>query len=260
MIETAENLRRDYRISPRGAGRVRGPLPPAGGRRSGIRRSRTRSCRCWSRTDGRDPSPRRAPARRYLVEILGQRFGRCAGRQDPDATVTAGNASGQNDGAAACIVTHPEEAADRYGLTPARPPGGLDAGGVAPAQDGHRPGPGDGEGARGAGLALKDMDLIELNEAFAAQVLACTREWRFAPPTSTGSTSTARHLPRASRRRDRRRILATLLREMAGATRATGWRPCASAAARASPPSSRESDHPQQHEDGPPGLLRRIRI
>jgi acetyl-CoA acetyltransferase family protein len=95
---------------------------------------------------------------------------------DPEATVTAGNSSGQNDGAAACIVTHPRRAAD-LGLHPAARLVSWAVAGVEPAKMGIGPLPATQRALQHAGLALADMDLIELNEAFAAQVLAVLREW-----------------------------------------------------------------------------------
>ena len=92
-----------------------------------------------------------------------------------------------------------------------------------------------------AGLTLADIDLIELNEAFAAQALAVMREWKFtarrsaSAPTCTGSGISLGHPVGATGGR----MLATLARELTGATRATGWRPCASAAGRGWPRSSR---------------------
>src|SRR5581483_9394631 len=100
------------------------------------------------------------------------------GRQDPDATVTAGNASGQNDGASVCLVTHPARA-EALGLQPLARLVAWGVGGVAPATMGIGPVPAVARVLDAADLALKDVDLIELNEAFAAQVLACTREWSF---------------------------------------------------------------------------------
>jgi acetyl-CoA C-acetyltransferase len=97
-------------------------------------------------------------------------------RQDPDATVTAGNASGQNDGAAVCVVTTPERAAD-LGLQPLARLRSWALAGVEPARMGIGPVAATTRALERAGLALGDMDLIELNEAFAAQVLACTQEW-----------------------------------------------------------------------------------
>ncbi len=98
------------------------------------------------------------------------------GRSDPEATVTAGNASGQNDGAAVCIVTHPERAAE-LGLQPFARLVSWAVAGVAPETMGIGPVPSTRKALERAGLTLADMDLIELNEAFAAQVLAVLREW-----------------------------------------------------------------------------------
>jgi acetyl-CoA C-acetyltransferase len=100
------------------------------------------------------------------------------GRTDEQATVTAGNASGQNDGAAACIVTSPEKAAE-LGLTPLARLVSWAHAGVHPARMGIGPVPATARALDRAHLKLADIDLLELNEAFAAQVLACTREWGF---------------------------------------------------------------------------------
>ena len=135
-------------------------------------------------------------------------------KSDPEATVTAGNASGQNDGASVCIVAS-QAAVDKYGL---RPFGRLVAwglGGVQPNRMGIGPVPSTEKALSHAGLQLKDMDLIELNEAFAAQTLAVTREWKFAPAdfermNVNGSGISLGHPVGATGGR----ILATLLREM----------------------------------------------
>jgi len=99
-------------------------------------------------------------------------------KQDPEATVTAGNASGENDAAACCIVTSPEKAQE-LGLRPMGKLLSWAAAGVHPAYMGLGPVPASKRALERLGMTLKDMDLIELNEAFAAQVLACTREWGF---------------------------------------------------------------------------------
>ena len=98
------------------------------------------------------------------------------GRKDPEATVTAGNASGQNDGAAVCIVTHADRAAE-LNLKPLARLVSWAAAGVPPRTMGIGPVPATAKAMAHAGLTLADMDLIELNEAFAAQVLAVLREW-----------------------------------------------------------------------------------
>jgi acetyl-CoA C-acetyltransferase len=100
------------------------------------------------------------------------------GRQDPESTVTAGNASGENDAAACCIVTTPEKAAE-LGLQPLAKFLGWNLAGVHPAYMGLGPVPATKKLLDRLGLTMADMDLIELNEAFAAQVLAVTREWEF---------------------------------------------------------------------------------
>jgi acetyl-CoA C-acetyltransferase len=97
---------------------------------------------------------------------------------DPDATVTPGNASGENDGAAVCLVTTPERA-EELGLRPLVRLVSWGVAGVAPKFMGIGPVPATKVALERAGLSLDDIDLIELNEAFAAQVLAVMREWKF---------------------------------------------------------------------------------
>ena len=137
------------------------------------------------------------------------------GRNDPEATVTAGNASGQNDGAALCVVTHPDRAAE-LGLRPLARLVSWSVAGVPPATMGIGPVPATAKALGRAGLSLSEIDLIELNEAFAAQVLACTREWGIKPLEDdrfnvNGSGISLGHPVGATGGR----ILATLTREMA---------------------------------------------
>lgn len=131
------------------------------------------------------------------------------------ATVTAGNASGQNDGAAACIVTT-REIADQHGLRPMGRLVSWAVTGVDPKTMGIGPVPATAQALARAGLTFADLDLIELNEAFAAQVLACTRSWGFSPAdfertNVNGSGISLGHPVGATGAR----ILATMLREMA---------------------------------------------
>ena len=93
----------------------------------------------------------------------------------PDGTVTAGNASGVNDGAAALIVAS-EAAAKHHGLTPRARIVATAVVGVAPRIMGMGPAPATRAVLQKAGLTLADMDVIELNEAFAAQGLAVLRD------------------------------------------------------------------------------------
>ena len=134
--------------------------------------------------------------------------------KDSRATVTAGNASGQNDGASACIVTTLERA-KTHGLKPFARMREWSVAGVEPARMGIGPVPATAKLLARRGLRLSDIDLIELNEAFAAQVLACTREWKFQATdferlNVQGSGISLGHPVGATGGR----ILATLLREM----------------------------------------------
>lgn len=91
-----------------------------------------------------------------------------------DGTVTAGNASGINDGAAAMLIAS-AAAVEKYGLTPVAKIEGMATAGVLPEIMGIGPVPATQKLLKKLNLTLDDMDIIELNEAFAAQVLACSR-------------------------------------------------------------------------------------
>jgi acetyl-CoA acyltransferase len=97
----------------------------------------------------------------------------------PGTTVTAGNASGINDGAAAVIVAS-EAAVKRFNLTPKVRVLGTQAAGVPPRTMGIGPVPATNKLLKRLGMSLDQMDIIELNEAFAAQSLACTRSFGMA--------------------------------------------------------------------------------
>lgn len=93
----------------------------------------------------------------------------------PDGTVTAGNASGVNDGACALLLAN-EDAAKQYNLVPRARVVGMATAGVAPRIMGFGPAPTVRKVLAQTGLTLADMDVIELNEAFAAQGLAVLRD------------------------------------------------------------------------------------
>jgi 3-oxoadipyl-CoA thiolase len=97
------------------------------------------------------------------------------GINGPDLSVTAGNASGVNDGAAALIVAS-APAAERHGLTPRARVVTMAAAGVEPRIMGIGPVPAARKALARAGLTLEQMDVIELNEAFASQALAVLRD------------------------------------------------------------------------------------
>ncbi|GAB7086740.1 3-oxoadipyl-CoA thiolase [Marinifilum fragile] len=93
----------------------------------------------------------------------------------PNGSITAGNASGVNDGAAAMLLAS-EQAVEKYHLTPKVKILGMATAGVLPRIMGMAPVPATRKVLQLTGLHLDDMDIIELNEAFAAQSLGCTRE------------------------------------------------------------------------------------
>jgi acetyl-CoA C-acetyltransferase len=180
MLETAENLRRQYSI-------------PREEQDEYALRSHQRAVAAWDEGRFQDhivpiPVPQRRgddiifehdehPRADTSLEKLAK-LNPVRAKQDPEATVTAGNASGENDAAAVCVVASPEAAA-RLGLEPMAVLRGWAAAGVHPAYMGIGPVPATQKVLDRLGLGLADIDLIELNEAFAAQVLAVTREWKF---------------------------------------------------------------------------------
>ena len=183
MIETAENLRREYDIS-RGAqdelavrshqraaaahdaGRFADEIVPVSipGKRGGP-----------ATIVDRDEHPRPDIS---LDKIAALRPMRAA--VDPDATVTAANSSGQNDGAALCVVTTRGEAEKRE-LAPLLALRSWAVTGCRPETMGIGPVAATAAALDRAGLTLDDIGLIELNEAFAAQVLAVLAEWKIDP-------------------------------------------------------------------------------
>src|SRR5215467_1415934 len=98
-------------------------------------------------------------------------------------TVTAGNASGVNDGACALLIAS-EEAARRHGLTPRARVVAAASAGVAPRIMGMGPAPATAKVLERSGLAIDQMDVIELNEAFASQALAVLRELKLGDDAS----------------------------------------------------------------------------
>ncbi|NDK90317.1 acetyl-CoA C-acetyltransferase [Gordonia desulfuricans] len=216
MLETAENLRRIYGISRQ----EQDELAVESHRRA------------VAATDGGrfadEIVPVSVPRRKGDPEIIDRdehprpdatveslaRLRPVMAADDPDATVTAGNASGQNDGAAACLVTS-RAMAEQLGMRPLARLVTWAAAGVAPSEMGIGPVPSTAKALERAGLDLADIDLIELNEAFAAQALAVTREWKFGAAdfertNVNGSGISLGHPVGATGVR----ILATLLREM----------------------------------------------
>ena len=108
------------------------------------------------------------------IEVLGK-LRTAFEKQENGGTVTAGNASGLNDGAAAMLIAS-EKAAKEHELQPLARIVASGVSGVEPRIMGIGPVFASQKALQRAGLTLDDMDIIEINEAFAAQVLACTRE------------------------------------------------------------------------------------
>ncbi|MGA0948367.1 MAG: 3-oxoadipyl-CoA thiolase [Candidatus Puniceispirillaceae bacterium] len=104
-----------------------------------------------------------------------ERLASLAGVNGDGSTVTAGNASGVNDGAAALLLAS-AEGAKMHGLRPMARIVATAAAGVAPRVMGIGPVPATRKALDMAGLSIEDMDVIEINEAFAAQGLACLRQ------------------------------------------------------------------------------------
>ncbi|MFH9493090.1 acetyl-CoA C-acetyltransferase [Streptomyces halstedii] len=176
MIETAENLRRAYGISraDQDALALRSQARAARAVREGRYDAEivpvTVRTRKAETTVTADEHPRPDTTAEQLAALRP-----IMAKSDPEATVTAGNASGQNDAAAACLVTS-AATAERLGLTPLVRLVSFARAGVPAATMGLGPVPATRAALGRAGLTLADLDLIEINEAFAAQVLACTRE------------------------------------------------------------------------------------
>ena len=214
MIETAENLRREYGISRTEQDELalRSHQRALAAQQSGTFAEEIVAVAVESSGEERLIEYDEHPRSDTTLERLGA-LRPLMGRTDPDATVTAGNASGQNDAAALCIVTHSEKAAE-LGLRPFARLVSWSVAGVAPATMGIGPVPSTQMALQRAGLTMDDIDLIELNEAFAAQVLAVLREWDLPDALERvnvhGSGISLGHPVGATGAR----ILATLLREL----------------------------------------------
>lgn len=179
MIETAENLARKYSISREAADAY-------------AVRSQHRAAAAWS--EGRmaaEVIPVSVQQKRGEANVVAQDEGIRADTTleslsklraiQREGTVTAGNAAQQNDAAAACLVVAEDRLA-ALGLTPDAFLVGWAAAGCEPAEMGIGPVPATARLMKRLGLAVKDMDLIEINEAFACQVLSVLQTWRGVDP------------------------------------------------------------------------------
>jgi acetyl-CoA C-acetyltransferase len=179
MLETAENLRRQYDIPRQEQDElaVRSHQKAVAAQEEGLLAETivpvTVSDRSGEQVIDTDEHPRADTSVDALAKLKP-----VLAKSDPEATVTAGNSSGQNDAASMCLVTTPQKAAE-LGLEPLVRIVSWGVAGVAPNIMGIGPVPATEIALARAGLGLADIDLIELNEAFAAQALACMREWKF---------------------------------------------------------------------------------
>lgn len=179
MLETAENLRRSYAISREEQDRlaVSSHQRAVAAQHAGIFAEEiipvTVPDRKGNTIIDTDEHPRPDTSLETLAKLRP-----ILAASDPEATVTAGNASGQNDAAAMCLVTT-AQMAEEHGLRPLVRLISWAVAGVPPEMMGIGPAPATEAALHRAGLTLNDIDLIELNEAFAAQALAVMREWKF---------------------------------------------------------------------------------
>lgn len=179
MLETAENLRRQYQISRAEQDElaVTSHQRAVAAQRSGVLADEIVGVTVRSRTGEQlidtDEHPRADTSTESLAKLTP-----VLSKSDPEATVTAGNSSGQNDAASMCVVTTRDKA-EQLGLTPLVRLVSWGLAGVKPSVMGIGPVPATEVALAKAGLTLADIDLIELNEAFAAQALAVMAEWKF---------------------------------------------------------------------------------
>lgn len=179
MLETAENLRRQYNISRTEQDELAATSHQraVAAQKDGIFAEEIIPVAVQSRQGEQLIDTDEHPRADTTVESLAK-LKPVLLQDDPDATVTAGNASGQNDAASMCVVTTREKAGE-LGLTPLVRLVSWAVAGVPPTVMGIGPVPATELALARANLRLADIDLIELNEAFAAQAIAVMREWKF---------------------------------------------------------------------------------
>lgn len=176
MIETAENLARDFGISRDEADAF-------------AVRSHQRAAAAWEAGRFNDEVvPVSVPQRKGDAVLFSKDEGFRAGTTmeslaklrvlSPNGTVTAGNASQQNDASAACLIVAEDKLAE-LGLTPMASLVGWAAAGCEPSHMGIGPVPAVKNLLTRLNMSLADMDLVELNEAFACQVLAVLKGWEW---------------------------------------------------------------------------------
>src|SRR4051812_45252576 len=174
MAETAENVADEYKVSraDQDAFALRSQQKWAAANARGFFKPQLATVMVPQKKA--DPKPFETdehPRPDTTLEVLAK----LKGVVKPDGTVTAGNASGINDGSVALILAN-EAAAKKHGLKPRARVVAMATAGVAPRIMGMGPVPATRKVLEKTGLKISQMDVIELNEAFAAQGLACLRE------------------------------------------------------------------------------------
>ena len=177
MLETAENLRREYGVSRQQQDELalESHRRAVAAQRSGVFAEEIIPVRTDPGLVDTDEHPRPDASLEALARLKP-----VLRATDPEATVTAGNASGQNDAAAMCLVMS-RDRAEGLGVRPLARLVSWAVAAVEPRIMGIGPVPATARALGRAGLELRDMDVIELNEAFAAQALAVMRDWEFTP-------------------------------------------------------------------------------
>ncbi len=173
MPETAENVATDYKIEREAQDRMalRSQLNAVAAQKAGYLAAEITPVTIAQKKGDPIVVSQDEHPRETSLEVLAK----LKGVVRPDGTVTAGNASGVNDGACALILAN-EAAAKRHGLTPRARVVGMATAGLAPRIMGMGPAPATRKVLELTGLKLAQMDVIELNEAFAAQGLAVLRD------------------------------------------------------------------------------------
>ncbi|HBY44497.1 MAG TPA: 3-oxoadipyl-CoA thiolase [Brevundimonas sp.] len=179
MPETAENVAKDFNVNraDQDAFAIRSQQRWARANAAGVFKDEIvhvtlHSKKGESRVFDTDEHPRPDTSIEALAKLKGV--------VTPDGTVTAGNASGVNDGACALLIASGEAAA-KYGLTPKARIVGMATAGVPPRVMGIGPAPASKKLLKQLGMSIDQMDIIELNEAFAAQALAVLQELQVDP-------------------------------------------------------------------------------
>ncbi|MGP3788837.1 acetyl-CoA C-acetyltransferase [Pseudomonas sp. B392_1p] len=177
MIQTAENLRREFAISRQEQDELalQSHLRATRAAAAGKFADEIVPIRVKDRLITEDEHPRADSTLEKLASLRP-----ILSAEDPQATVTAGNSSGQNDAACFCILAS-ARMVERLNLKPRAELLDWAVAGVPSDTMGIGPVPATRKVLARTGLRLHDMDLIELNEAFAAQVLACTRLLELGP-------------------------------------------------------------------------------